>query len=268
MRFLSRVQLLALFCLATLVGSSSAFSQGKFVVLEPTIESEALSEELQTMRGDAMLQDLADSVNALFVIPENIGLRFSECEESNAYFSVEDKEITLCAELLADMDKSLTESYPDEDDRRKAVAGAFTATALHEVGHALVSVLEIPITGREEDAVDQLSAWVLIEADMGDAVLSAAETYYTAEAEETDQETLADEHSLNQQRYFNMVCWVYGSDPDGNADLLEDWELPKARAEQCPDEYALINRSWSALLADHLQRAVSPTRRLGSSSTN
>ena len=73
------------------------------------------------------------------------------------------------------------------------------------------------------------------------------------EAEETDQETLADEHSLNQQRYFNMVCWVYGSNPDDNEDLLEDWELPEARAEQCPDEYALINRSWSSLLAEHLR---------------
>ena len=243
----------ALFCLVALVGAPYALAEGKFVVLDATIESAELSQELEDMQGDAMLQDVADAINTLFVIPDDVGLRFSECEESNAYFSAEDMEITLCAELLSDMDETLTASYPDEDDRRKAVSEAFTATVLHEVGHALVSVLEIPITGREEDAVDQLSAWVLIEADMGDAVLSAAETYYTAEAEEADQETLADEHSLNQQRYFNMVCWVYGSNPDDNADLLEDWELPEAPAEQCPDEYKLINRSWSALLADHLR---------------
>lgn len=261
-------QRLFLFCFAALLSAPGAWAEGKFVVLDATIESTELSQEFEDMKGDAMLQDVADAVNALFIIPDDIGLRFSECEESNAYFSAEDMEITLCAELLADMDKSLKETYPDEDDRREAVAGAFTSTVLHEVGHALVSVLEIPVTGREEDAVDQLSAWVLIEADMGDAVLSAAETYYTAEAEETDQETLADEHSLNQQRYFNMVCWVYGSNPDDNAELLESWELPKARAEQCPDEYALINKSWSALLADHLQQAGSPKQRLGSSSNN
>ena len=253
MRIFSSWQRPALFCLAALMGAPCTWAQGQFVVLDAEIESEELSQELEDMQGDAMLQDLADAVNALFIIPEDVGLRFSECEESNAYFSAEDMEITLCVELLADMDESLSESYPDEQDRREAVAEAFTATALHEVGHALVSVLEIPITGREEDAVDQLSAWVLIEADMADAVLSAAETYYTAEAEETDQETLADEHSLNQQRYFNMVCWVYGSNPDDNEDLLEDWELPEARAEQCPDEYALINKSWSSLLADHLR---------------
>jgi len=247
------VQRLALFCLAVLISAPHALADGKFVVLDATIESEALSQELETMQGDAMLQDVADAVNALFIVPDDVGLRFSECEESNAYFSAEDMEITLCVELLSEMDESLKETYPDEDDRREAVAGAFTATVLHEVGHALVSVLEIPVTGREEDAVDQLSAWVLIEADMADAVLSAAETYYTAEAQEADHETLADEHSLDQQRYFNMVCWVYGSNPDDNADLLVDWELPEARAEQCPDEYALINKSWSALLAAHLR---------------
>ena len=87
----------------------------------------------------------------------------------------------------------------------------------------------------------------LLEGD-----LRTAETYFTAE-EEADHETLADEHSLNQQRYFNMVCWVYGSNPDDNEELLEDRELPEARAEQCPDEYALINRSWSSLLANHLR---------------
>lgn len=39
----------------------------------------------------------------------------------------------------------------------------------HEVGHALVDVLELPITGKEEDAVDQLSTYVLVEdADGGE----------------------------------------------------------------------------------------------------
>ena len=133
-----------------------------------------------------------------------------------------------------------------------AVSDAFTAVVLHEVGHALVAALEIPITGREEDAVDQLSAWVLIEADMGDAVLSSAETYYAVE-DGNDDDTFADEHSLNKQRYFNLVCWVYGSNPDDNQDLLEDWELPEARADQCESEYETLRNSWSKLLDGHLR---------------
>jgi 2-keto-4-pentenoate hydratase len=34
-----------------------------------------------------------------------------------------------------------------------------------------VHVLDLPITGREEDVVDQLSAWMLISAGDADAVL-------------------------------------------------------------------------------------------------
>ena len=185
MRFFHSWRRPAIIFITLFLSTPYALAEGQFVVLDAEIESAKLARELKEMQGDEMLQLLADSINELFVIPEDVGLRFSECEESNAYFSAEEMEITMCVELLADMDESLSESYPDEDERHEAVAGAFTAILLHEVGHALVSVLEIPITGREEDAVDQLSAWVLIEADMADAVLSSAETYYNEE-EETD----------------------------------------------------------------------------------
>lgn len=246
---------MALVCmaLAGLLHSTNGYTQGKFVVLEPEVSTPELKAEVDELHGLGVLQEFANSLNALFVIPKDVSLRYSECEESNAYFYPEILEISMCIELLQDMDETFAESYPDEDERNDAVAGAFTAILLHEVGHALVEVLEVPITGREEDAVDQLSAWVLIENGMADAVLSSAETYYAEEDATDDDETLADEHSLNRQRYFNMVCWVYGSDPETHKDLAAEWELPEARAEKCADEYELIKTSWERLLDGHLR---------------
>ena len=87
---------------------------------------------------------------------------------------------------------------------------------------------------------------------MPDSVLSAAELYYLAE-DSSDDETYADEHSLNRQRYFNMVCWVYGSDSENNQNLLEEWELPEARADQCEGEYAQLRNSWATLLGEHIR---------------
>lgn len=227
-------------------------AEGRFVVRAPKVESRELRAEVQELHRSGMLQELTDAVNLLFRVPREVGVRFAECGESNAYFDPEAMEISMCVELLADMDQTLSESYPDEDQRADAVAGAFIAILMHEVGHALVAVLELPITGREEDAVDQLSAWVLIEADMADAVLSSAETYYTAEQEAGDED-LAGEHALDKQRYFNMVCWVYGSQPDAFTHLIKEWELPESRAEQCEAEYAQLNRSWTRLLEGHLR---------------
>lgn len=226
---------------------------GRFVVRPAEIKSAKHRELADAMASEGVLEEAAKAVNQLFIIPQDVGLKFLECDESNAYFSAEDMEISMCIELWEDMDNTLAESYPDEDERGTAVAGAFLGILMHEVGHALVAVLDLPITGREEDAVDQLSAWVLIESDDAESVLSSAATYYTAEEEAAGDDDLSDEHSLNQQRYYNMVCWVYGSNPEEHADLLEDWGLPEARAEQCQGEYETLRKAWSRLLQDHLR---------------
>jgi Putative metallopeptidase len=85
----------------------------------------------------------------------------------------------------------------------------------HEMGHALVDVLRLPITGKEEDAVDQLSTLILAESDdQGegeDAALNGAIWFFlTGSENEITESAFADEHSLGQQRFYNIACWVYG----------------------------------------------------------
>lgn len=231
--------------------AAEAAENGRFVVLPVQVKSAEMRAEARKMHDSGALQDIATALSAIFVLPRNIGMRFAECGEANAYYDPETKEISMCLELMAGMAETLEGQFEDDDSTANALAGAFMAVVLHEAGHALVDVLEIPVTGREEDAVDQLSAWILIEADDVDSVRGAAATYYTDD--EVADGDFADEHSLNKQRYFNLVCWAYGSDPDNQQDLIETWELPEARAEQCATEYAQLDRSWTRLLKDHLR---------------
>ena len=37
--------------------------------------------------------------------------------------------------------------------------GVTVSTFFHELGHALIDAWDLPITGREEDAADQLPTW-------------------------------------------------------------------------------------------------------------
>jgi hypothetical protein len=254
MRLLS----LCLLCLVTLPPSALAAGQdgGRFVVRSPQFESEEWRTEAREMQETGTLQELAKRLNEIFVLPRDVGLRFVECGQANAYYSPADHEISMCLELMAGMAETLQGQFEDEDSTANALAGAYIAVTLHEAGHALVDVLELPVTGREEDAVDQLSAWMLIEADDADSVLGAAATYYVEQ--EADDDDYADEHSLNKQRYFNLVCWAYGSDPENRPELISDWLLPEARAEDCADEYAQLDRSWSRLLAPHLREGGVP----------
>lgn len=234
-----------------LFGAATAAQAGRFVVQAPLVETEAGRREAAEMHESGMLQDIADALNAIVALPRDVALRFAECGEANAYYDGEERQILMCIELLQSMAETLEGQFENEDDTAEAIAGAWLAVALHEAGHALVDVLELPVTGREEDAVDQLAAWILIQADDVDSVLGAAASYYTeGDADDSD---FADEHSLDRQRYFNMVCWAYGSDPDNGQELIDTWELPKARAEGCAAEYAQLDRSWSRLLRDHLR---------------
>ena len=249
--FLIRPLLVLLTALFAVIPTPVCAASGRFVVLEPTVESKAMRAQARELHQSGTLQELARGLNAIFVLPRDIGMRFAECGEANAFYDPSNHEIWMCLELIDGMAETLEGQFEDEESTTNALAGAFVAVVLHEAGHALVDVLEIPITGREEDAVDQLSAWILIEAEDVDSVRGAAATYYVDD--DVDDEDFADEHSLNKQRYFNLVCWAYGSDPDNQQDLIESWELPQARADRCVDEYELLDRSWTNLLKGHLR---------------
>ena len=219
---------------------------------QPDLKSDKYQEMANTLQESKLLDEFATALNEAIKLPVPVGVRFAECGEANAFYDPSEQQISMCFELLEDYYQIMADQYETQDELDTAVMGAFTLVLFHELGHALVDVLDLPITGREEDAVDQLAAWAMIDDDAGDdAVLSAALSYY-ASAERSDSEiddsTFADEHSLDKQRFFNLVCWVYGSNPEKHQGLVGDDFLPAARAERCPGEYEQIDRSWSRLL--------------------
>ena len=243
--------------IAVLLVLVSTIATGKGVVVRSSVVKSAeyreLAKELDT---SGLLRELASGMNDLFVLEHDLALRFRECGEPNAYYDADRREVSVCFELIGNYYELMAEAYDSEDELDDAVAGAFLFVFFHEIGHALVDLLDVPITGREEDAADQLSVWMLVDGNEGDkAVLDAAISFYSGDASETaiEEGEYADEHALDQQRFYNMICWVYGSDPDGYAELVDDGHLPEARAERCPSEYARLDRSWTRLLEEHVK---------------
>jgi hypothetical protein len=144
---------------------------------------------------------------------------------------------------------------PQDEAAAQFVASNVIATFYHELGHAFIDTLQLPVLGREEDAADSLSALLTHQIWEEDAATQItydtafAYAAYAAEAEAGGWEMpYADTHSLDQQRYFNLVCHFYGANPGVREDVAKELELPADRATGCEDEFALIEGSWGAML--------------------
>jgi len=164
--------------------------------------------------------------------------------------------LILCYE---DIDNSL-QLFSDDPDPAAAARRIAVGAFYHELGHMAIDIYELPVTGREEDVADQLSAYWLLEpvdgqvnADYVEAAKDTADWYNLASAapEDLDESSFSDEHTLDQSRAYNFECWIYGSDTQANADIVSDGLLPEDRAGQCEDEYSQLARAWATLLEPH-----------------
>jgi hypothetical protein len=128
------------------------------------------------------------------------------------------------------------------------------AILYHELGHAFIDILEMPVFGQEEDAADVAS--ILLINDLFDEETATAITYDTAfaflgEAEEREAAGEAPAwwgvHGIDLQRYYTLVCLFVGADPGARDHIAEDLGLPAERQETCEEEFWLANESWGAV---------------------
>jgi len=125
-------------------------------------------------------------------------------------------------------------------------------TLLHEMGHVLVDQLQIPVVGREEDAVDGLANVLILEhyEDGAEMAISASQMFELEGADrgELQESDFWGEHSLDEQRAYSILCHVYGSRPAQYADLIEEAGFSEDRAELCEVEFEQLVVDWSELL--------------------
>lgn len=138
-----------------------------------------------------------------------------------------------------------------------ATMDALMHTLFHEIGHALIYMHELPVLGKEEDAVDSLATVLLIEyfEDGQEIAISAADLFDLESDDITEfgEQDFWDEHSLDAQRFYNTLCHVYGSNPKQYKYLLKDGLFSEDRAVLCIEEYEHILSSWLKLLKPYLK---------------
>ena len=223
------------------------------VVYKPSTNLDFMELE-KAFKEAHLFEDIAKDLNDDLALPKDVPVVLGECGEVNAYYDPESKSIYMCYELVQDISEIFANIAKSDEELDKAVVDTTSFIFYHEMGHALVDILDLPTTGKEEDAVDGLSTLVLTRAgeEGEDAAINGAVWFFKrGEKSKVSKLALADEHALDEQRYYNVLCWIYGKNPERNSYLVEEEYLPEERAGGCASEYAQIESSWGRLLSPY-----------------
>jgi len=210
-------------------------------------------EQLKEMRFLEKLQEFLSPVR----LPRTLLVKVEGCDgDANASY---DKDvIVVCYEYVDELWRTMpAQTTAAGVTPIDALVGPLFDTCLHEFAHALFDMLRLPVLGREEDAADQVSAYIMLHLGKAEARRLIAGTAYGFKTEAdaiTGPLTIkqfADVHGMPAQRFYNLLCIAYGAEPQLFGDFVEKGYLPKERAEDCKDEYKQVAYAYQTLIAPH-----------------
>ena len=216
--------------------------------------------------------DIIERLSDSFILPEDIDVFFIDCGIANAFYippsisfanpeTPEDNDtqdlpptesevtqqtrsaggsIVMCHELT----QLFANFYNDKD---QAVSTSIFVL-MHELGHALVNQLSLPVLGIEESYVDGFAAVFLGEAGLSEGSVLAG--WFFGSQPETP---FFDSHRAGPQRLGDLACWGVGSDPA----LLDDPIISSIALQlmtggrNCPAEYGQQLSGLTAVLEPH-----------------
>jgi hypothetical protein len=144
------------------------------------------------------------------------------------------------------------------------VTGNVLFVLAHETGHALISVFDLPVLGREEDAADSLATILALKMASSFAdrvVVNAARGWFLSDQRDKKDGSptpFYDEHGLDLQRAYTIVCLLVGGDPSKFTALANEVKLPEERQKTCHFDFSNASWSWEQVLKPHKRKPEDP----------
>lgn len=230
------------------IENKQASNVGKFKLVYDSNTSSRHKPLEQFFQQSGLFSKVVNNLNNQNLnLPVDVPIIFTDCGGANAFYIPSKKTIEMCYELFEDIAKTLSPKYSSEREIaiNSILAGIFVL--YHEVGHGLADIFQLAITGREEDAVDEFASILLLRSNNAEAdeIVENASIYFNS-----TKSTYQGVHSFGPQRFYNIICLLYGKNPQQHADLPEKVGLGE-RTDRCPGEYKQKLSSWQRLLAPH-----------------
>ncbi len=235
--------------------TSTTWAQdGKMYVVYNPATSEFGKFMEKSYKADKALEGMVDIYNRLFKFPRDIPVILANTEQINCWYDAKRHHIVISYDFIEYLLKTFSKNSKDTGEIANDVAGTLVFVTLHEFAHAFITELEIPITGREEDSADEFACLLL---NFGGArtqgyAFSAARWFAIMSADTNSKDLpFWDEHSLNEQRFYDIFAFFYGSDP--NRFSYAQRVVPKARLARSESDYQKKKKAWDKLLSPHFR---------------
>jgi hypothetical protein len=209
-----------------------------------------------------LLEQLRDFLSPLR-LPHKLLLLTRECGFVNAQYTIGAQyaplwwRVDICYELI----EGLEHMGPKAGEAsafsyEEAVVGALAGFMLHEAGHAVFDMLNVPVMGREEDAADQMAAFLALQfsKDVARLVIRGFAYQWKSFPDLTEFRQFADEHGTASQRFYNTLCLAYGGDPQAFGEFVEQGWLPPGRAANCASEYQQVKEAFATTILPFIHR--------------
>jgi hypothetical protein len=162
------------------------------------------------------------------------------------------------------------ESMPKTETQGLAefVSGNMLFVLCHEIAHAAITQMGLPVLGKAEDAADSFATLRMIR--LGSAfshrvLAEAAKGWFLSNRRDQqtgDKINYYDEHGIDLQRAYQIVCMMVGSDRSKFRDLASETKLPDTRQESCAGDYSNASYSWDLVLKPHLRTPDQPKTKI------
>jgi hypothetical protein len=214
----------------------------------------------ERLKQRKVLEQLRDFLSPLR-LPLTLRIRTLQCDDTNAYWAGRVEGLKICYEYVDWVERlAPAETTPEGFTPQDAIAGEFVEVTLHEMGHAVFDLFNVPIFGREEDAADQIAGFLMLQFGQDVALRTISGTAYAyqqqAKQSSWSRTTFADEHETDEQRFYNYLCLAYGAQPANFQRFVDSNVLPAKRAANCGREYRQIERSFMKTIMPHVDQEL------------
>ncbi|MFI8392286.1 DUF4344 domain-containing metallopeptidase [Streptomyces sp. NPDC085540] len=228
-------------------------------------------EAVALIRKSRVLERTADWVNRALTLPHDMVVKVTADVPpgvTDAVTQPDGRTIFIPPSFLTEIEKALADVVKTVERPAPIPASEYNTDDLtvqstefvfgHEMGHALQRQLLLANLGLEEDAADGFASFYTVnEVGPGPSLAAAILFDEIARKEGTPTlEGMSSDHPITQQRAFNFLCYLEGSDPKKyQQSLVDSGYLPKTRAPLCPQAWAMLDYGWWTQLQPHFSAA-------------